>query len=144
MTLSVHLTFEDNCREAFEFYSSVFGSEFSLVSTYREGPKDLGVPEEELDRVMHVSLPIGSSVLLGGDACSALEPRPVMGNNLSISFAAENKQRADEVFAKLSDGGMVRTPMRRMFWGAYYGDCVDRFGISWQVIAEHGQSANHG
>lgn len=144
MTLSIHLTFEENCREAFDFYRTVFGSEFSLVSTFREGPKDLGVPEEELDRVMHVSLPIGSSVLLGGDACSAFGPAPVMGDNLSISFAAESRERADEVFAKLSEGGMVKTSMRKMFWGAYYGDCVDRFGINWQVIAEHGQNASKG
>lgn len=144
MTLSIHLTFEDTCREAFEFYRSIFGGEFSLISSFRDGPGNMGVPEEELDRVMHVSLPIGSSVLLGGDACSAFGPAPIMGNNLSISYAAESRERADEVFAKLSDGGMVRTSMRRMFWGAYYGDCVDRFGISWQVIAEHGQGANHG
>ena len=138
MTLSIHLTFEDTCREAFEFYRSVFGGDFSTISAFRDGPSDMGVPEEELDRVMHVALPIGSSVLLGGDACSAFGPGPVMGNNLSISYAAESRERADEVFAMLSEGGMVRTTMRKVFWGAYYGDCVDRFGISWQVIAEHG------
>ena len=139
MTLNTYLTFEDNCREAFDFYRSIFGGEFALISTFRDAPGDTDVPEEELDRVMHVSLPIGSSVLMGSDTCSAFGPGPVMGNNFSISFEAGSKERADEIFARLSDGGAVRTPMGDMFWGAYYGDCVDRFSVGWQVIAEQSQ-----
>ena len=68
MALNTYLTFEDNCREAFEFYRSVFGGEFTYISTFREGPeemKEMEIPEDHLDRIMHVSLPIGNSVLMG-------------------------------------------------------------------------------
>ena len=38
MTLNTYLTFEDNCREAFDFYRSVFGGEFDAMETFRGGP----------------------------------------------------------------------------------------------------------
>ena len=139
MALNTYLTFEDNCREAFEFYRSIFGGEFTFISTFREGPEDMEIPEEDLDRIMHVSLPIGNSVLMGSDSSSAFCPPLVAGNNFSLSFEAESKEHADAVFAKLSDGGAVSMPMADAFWGAYFGACTDKFGINWQVLAEQSQ-----
>ena len=133
MSLSTYLTFEDNCREVFEFYRSVFGGEFTFLSTFRDGPEGLEVPEAELDRIMHVSLPIGSSVLMGNDSSSSFSPPLVPGNNFSITFEAESREHADEIFAKLSDGGVVTCPMDDMFWGAYFGAFTDKFGINWHV-----------
>ena len=139
MAINTYLTFEDNCREAFEFYRSIFGGEFTFISTFREGPEDMEIPEEDLDRIMHVSLPIGNSVLMGSDSSSAFCPPLAVGNNFSLSFEAESKEHADEVFAKLSDGGTVNMPMADAFWGAYFGAFTDKFGINWQVIAEQSQ-----
>ena len=45
MTLSTYLHFNGNCREAFEFYRSVFGGEFTVMETMEGGPADMGVPE---------------------------------------------------------------------------------------------------
>ena len=139
MALNTYLTFEDNCREAFEFYRSIFGGEFTFISTFREGPEDMEIPEEDLDRIMHVSLPIGNSVLMGSDSTSSFSPPLAVGNNFSLSFEAESKEHADAVFAELSDGGTVNMPMADAFWGAYFGACTDKFGINWQVIAEQSQ-----
>ena len=138
MSLNTYLTFESNCREVFEFYRSVFGGEFATVSTFREGPPDIGIPEEDLDRIMHVSLPIGSSVLMGSDSSSVFGPPPVAGNNFYISFSAETREEADARFAKLSECGEVEMEMQDMFWGAYFGSLKDKFGIKWQV--SHGDA----
>ena len=136
MILNTYLTFDDNCREVFEFYRSIFGGEFETLMTFRDGPEDMNVAEEELDRIMHVSLPIGSSVLMDSDSCSGFGLPPVVGNNFSLSFQAESREHADEVFAKLSDGGEAKWPMGDMFWGAYFGGCTNKFGINWQVLAQ--------
>ena len=69
MSLNTYLTFNDNCRQVFEFYRSVFGGEFDTILTFREGPPDMDIPEAECDRIMHVSLPIGSSVLMLTGVC---------------------------------------------------------------------------
>ena len=137
MSLNPYLTFNANCREAFEFYRSVFGGEFMNISTFREAPEDLGVDEEDLDGIMHVSLPIGSSILMGSDSCSSFGPPRIAGNNFSLCFEADNRPHADKIFAKLSDGGKVVMPMGDVFWGSYYGKCTDKFGITWDILAEH-------
>ena len=133
MTLNTYLTFTDSCRQVFEFYRSVFGGEFTTMVTFAEGPPDMGVPEAERDRVMHVSLPIGSSELMGSDTCSSFGPAPTAGNNFSIAFSAESKEQADQVFGNLSEGGAVTFPMQDMFWGSYFGSLTDKFGINWQI-----------
>ena len=132
MALNTYLTFDGNCREAFEFYRSVFGGEFASFQTFGQGPPDMPVSDEEKDRVMHVALPMGSSVLMGSDS-SSFGPPLTVGNNFSLSIEAESREQCDELFAKLSDGGSVVMPLQDMFWGAYFGQCTDRFGVNWMV-----------
>ena len=133
MSLNPYLTFDGNCREVFEFYRSVFGGDFSAIQTFADGPDDMGVPDDEKDRIMHVSLPVGSSVLMGSDRCSAFSPAPVVGDNFSISMSGDSKAHCDELFAKLSDGGAVKMPMQETFWGAYFGLWTDKYGINWMI-----------
>ena len=136
MSLSTYLFFDGNCREAFEFYRSVFGGEFSELQTFGEGPPDMNVPEAEQDRIMQVSLPIGSGVLMGSDSTSAFGPPPVQGTNFAISIAGDSREHCDEVLAGLSEGGTVKMPMQETFWGAYFGNWADRFGIGWMINYE--------
>lgn len=132
MSLSTYLTFDGNCREAFDFYRSVFGGDFDSFQTFADAPPDVPVSEAEKSLVMHVSLPVGSSVLMGSDK-SSFGPPLAIGNNFSIAVEAESRERCDELFAKLSAGGSVVMPLQEMFWGAYYGTWTDRFGVNWMV-----------
>ena len=137
MALNTYLHFNGNCREAFEFYRSVFGGDFEILQTFADGPPGMGVSDGESNNVMHVSLRVGESILMGSDVPSAFGPPPNQGNNFSISYAAQNKKETDDLFAKLSEGGVATMPPQDMFWGAYFGSCLDRFGISWMVNCEH-------
>lgn len=133
MKLDTYLKFDGNCREAFEFYRSALGGDFRIVQTFRDGPPEMGVPEEYLDRIMHVSLPVGSSVLMGSDAAPTFGPPAVIGNNFSITLHAGSREEADSKFARLSDGGSVTMPLQDTFWGSYFGSLTDRFGVNWQI-----------
>lgn len=135
MSLSTYLTFDGNCREAFEFYRSVFGTEFQVISTFAEGPEDMEVPDTDKDKVMHVTLPIGTSVLMGSDN-SPDGPPVVVGNNFSISVTTENREESDDLIGKLSDGGAVSMPMQQTFWGSYFGMSTDKFGVNWMVSCD--------
>ena len=139
-TLNTYLNFNGNCRDVFEFYRSVFGGEFAMIQTFRDAPPEFSVAESELDMVMHVSYPIGSSVLMGSDMPSQFAPTPVVGNNFSIAVGLESREEADRVFNGLSQGGSVSMPMQDMFWGSYFGMLTDKFGISWQVVSEPEQA----
>lgn len=130
--MNIYLFFNGNCREVFEFYRSVFGGDFAFVTTFREGPGDMDVAEEDLDNVMHISFPLGSGFLMGSDVPASFRPPPTVGDNFSISIEPSSIEEADEQFAQLSDGGNVTMPLEKMFWGAYHGSCTDKYGINWQ------------
>jgi PhnB protein len=132
MALNTYLTFDGNCREAFAFYRSVFGGEFAELQTFGDGPPDMPVSDAEKDRIMHVALPVGSSVLMGSDS-SSFGPPLTVGNNFALSIQVESREQCDELFARLSAGGSVVMPLQETFWGAYFGQWTDRFGVNWMV-----------
>ncbi len=136
MTFTIYLVFDKNCREAFELYRTVFGGEFTEFLTYSEGPPEMNVLEGDRDLVMHISLPIGSNVLMGCDIDSQAPPL-IAGNNFAVSLSPDSREEADRLFAELSEGGAAAMPMTDMFWGSYFGMCVDKFGVSWQIHFGH-------
>lgn len=140
MNLNIYLHFNGNCREAFEFYRVAFGGEFDIVQTFADMPSDaaggMPIPEAERDNIMHVSLPVGDSVLMGSDHPSFFGPPPVAGNNFSATLDVGSRAEADALFAKLSEGGAVEMEMADMFWGSYFGSCRDKFGIGWQISCD--------
>jgi len=136
-TINPYLIFNGNCEEAFLFYQSVFGGEFPYVGKFNDMPADAegagAISEEDKNRIMHISLPIGKdSILMGSDSNEA-SGDVKFGANVSISINAESKQEADKLFDGLSAGGNPFMPMNQTFWGAYFGMFVDKFGIHWMV-----------
>jgi len=138
MSLNIYLTFDGNCREAFEFYRSVFGGDFVVCHTFGDGPPDMEVADVDKDRIMHVSLPTGSSTLMGSDTTQGSAGSLVVGTNFSISIVGESKQHCDEVFARLIVGGETKMPLQETFWGSYFGMCRDRFDINWMINFDMG------
>ena len=134
-SVNPYLTFNGNCEEAFNFYKSVFGGEFPYLGRFKEMPPMEGkpVPPAEGEKIMHVSLPIGGSILMGSDSSEAFGSATVIGNNFSISINADSQAEADKLFNGLSAGGKVTMPMNKTFWGAYFGMFTDKFGINWMV-----------
>ncbi|WP_294322401.1 VOC family protein [uncultured Chryseobacterium sp.] len=135
-TVNIYLTFNGNCREAFDFYKSVFGGEYPYIGTFGEMPPADGqeVKEEDRDKIMHVTLPISQeTILMGSDAGCDHAPNLIMGNNFSISVNAESREEAVRLFNGLSAGGKITMSMEETFWGAYFGMFADKFGINWMV-----------
>lgn len=134
-TVHTYLNFNGNCEEAFNFYKSVFGGAFTYIGKFGEMPPsdEFSTSEADKNKVMHVSLPIGSSVLMGSDNGEQYEAMFVKGNNFSVSINADNREEADKLFKRLSEGGQATMPMSDTFWGAYFGMFTDKFGINWMV-----------
>lgn len=92
------------------------------------------LPEEDKNLVMHVALPIlGGHLLMGTDAPESMGFTVNKGNSVYISIHTDSLAQADDLFKKLSEGGVVEMPMADMFWGDYYGSLTDQFGIKWMV-----------
>lgn len=83
---------------------------------------------------MHVALPIGDdNILMATDALESMGQHLVRGNNFHISINADSVEEANRIFSGISAGGKVSVPMEKMFWGAYFGMCEDKFGVQWMV-----------
>ena len=133
MSLNIYLFFPGNCAEAFDFYRSVFGGEFIVSNTFAEGPPGMGVADEDMDKIMHMTLQIGDSVLMGSDSvasCGGVQPA---GGSFSISYRPATREEADSIFSQLFDGGEIQMEMADTFWGSYFGSGKDRFGINWML-----------
>ena len=133
--LNTYLTLDGNCEEVFNFYKSVFGGEFTSFNRFSEMPEDPNFEIEESDKnkVMHVSLPIGDSTLMGSDAIGDSLKKLEIGNNFSVSITANTKDEADRVFSSLSEEGIVTLQIEKTFWGSYFGMLTAKFGIQWMV-----------
>ncbi len=134
-TTNVYLNFNGNCEEAFNFYKSVFGGDFGYLGRFGEMPEseEYKVSEADKNKIMHVSLAIGNSILMGSDTGEEYGKSFVQGNNFSVSVTAASKKEADELFAGLAVGGQVTMPMNDTFWGDYFGMLTDKFGINWMI-----------
>src|SRR5690606_30304254 len=112
-TVNVYLTFNGNCREAFDFYKSVFGGEFAYIGTFGDMPPQEGseMPDDEKERIMHVSLPVSKETILMGSDASSFSGNAIFGNNFSVSINTDNKEDATRLFNKLSEGGIITMPL---------------------------------
>lgn len=137
--LNPYLHFNNNCEEAFNFYRSVFGGQFMMLSRYKDAPPELAFTEAEKEKIMHVSLPIGKDTVLMGSDTPELAGMVNGGSNFSISVSADSENEAEKIFNKLSEGGQVTMPIEKSFWNAYFGMLVDKFGVQWMVSYDYGQ-----
>ncbi|CAM2011694.1 VOC family protein [Acanthopleuribacter pedis] len=137
--LNPYLSFDGQTKAAFEFYQSVFGGEFVSNQTFADAPAEMNIPAEFHDRVMHVSLPVGDSVLMGSDHVPMFGELKT-GNNISISIAPKDRAEADRIFPLLAEGGEIGMPMAETFWGAYFGTARDKFGINWMINVDLSQA----
>lgn len=124
--MNAYLMSEDAKSQA-NYYIEVLGGEIQFVSTYGDAP---GAPEAMKDKVMHLSLTLaGTNSLMLSDAFE-----PVSYNrSVSLSLTYNDEAEARAAYAKLSEGGESKYPFALQPWGAYYGEVIDQFGVTWMI-----------
>lgn len=133
--INPHINFNGNAEEAFTFYRSVFGGEFTKIIRFKDiaGP-EMPIAEKEENKIMHIALPIGkSNVLMANDVPEILGKVNEQENRSKISISTESKEEADKLFNGLSAGGAIEMPIADSPWGTYFGMFRDKYGIEWMV-----------
>jgi PhnB protein len=132
--INPHINFNGNAEEAFTFYKSVFGGEFTKIIRF----KDLSIPgfevtENEANKIMHIALPVGENVLMANDVPEQMGRTNENENRSKISITAASKEEADKLFNGLSAGGQIEVPITDSPWGSYFGMFRDKYGIEWMI-----------
>lgn len=134
-SINPHINFNGNAEEAFTFYKSVFGGEFTKIIRFKDlaGP-EFPVAEKEENKIMHIALSIGkSNRLMANDVPEFMGRTNENENRSKIVVSTESKEEADKIFNGLSAGGELEGPLGDSPWGTYFGCFRDKYGIEWIV-----------
>lgn len=133
--INPYIHFNGNAEEAFTFYQSVFGGEFSSLIRFNSfSEPQPHLKDQEANKIMHIALPIGTNtVLMGSDVPEILGRVNESENRSKIFMSADSKEEADKIFHGLSAGGAIEMPISDSFWGSYFGMLRDKYGIEWMV-----------
>jgi len=137
--VATYLNFPGNTEEAFNFYKKVFNGTFTGKGLTRFG--DIELPKEhppmsDADKklIIHAELTIlGGHVLMATDAPESMGFKMQTGNNMHINLEPETREETKRLFKELSEGGKVSMPLADMFWGAYFAEFTDKYGINWML-----------
>lgn len=136
--VNTYLNFAGETEEAFNFYKSIFKGEFEgEITRFSSIPEQEGqarIKREEQNLIMHICLPIlGVHRLMGTDAPESIGFKVQKGNNISISLEPDTREETERIFNDLAEGGEIEMSIQPMFWGDYFGSCVDKYGVRWML-----------
>jgi PhnB protein len=128
MTLTPYLLFDGSCRDAMQFYKSVFGGELSSTKV-KDSPAKDHMPAFQQEKTINARLRSNSIEISASDW---LMPNriPVRGNTVCLYLSGGSFEDLKSLFEKLSDGADITDPLKEMFFGAY-GALNDKFGVRW-------------
>jgi PhnB protein len=131
--INPYINFNGNALEAFNFYKSIFGGEFTKIKYFKDlmGP-DFDISDADANKIMDIRLPIGDNLLIANDVPEILGRVNEKENRSKISITAESIKEADKLFYGLSQGGTIEMPICDGFLG-YFGAFRDKFGIEWTI-----------
>ena len=133
-TINPYINFNGNAEEAFTFYKSVVGGEFTQVTRLKDiASPEFPVAENDANKIMRIVLPIGKNVLIANDIPESMGRVNENENRSKIAISAESREEAEKLFNGLSEGGNIEMPMSDSPWGTYFGMFRDKFGIEWTV-----------
>ena len=123
------INFNGNAEQAFLFYQSVFGGEFTKIIRFKDlVSAEFKVPENEENKIMYIALPISKgNVLIANDIPEFMGKISENENRSKILINTESKEEADRIFNALSVGGTVEGAMGDSPWGSYVGMFRDKY-----------------
>jgi PhnB protein len=132
-TCNPYLSFNGNCRDAFEFYERVLDGKILMMQSNGESPIAEHVPPAAHDLIMHARLEFDGQILMGGDAPPDRTTKP---SGFMVAVGVDSVDRAERIFNALAEGGSVQMPFQPTFWAKKFGMVTDRYGTPWVINGE--------
>lgn len=129
MSLSFHINFNGQCKEAFEFYAKHLNGTIGTMLEFKDSPIAANVAKEWQHKIIHANIVIEGIELAGADVRPEQYQKP-KGFNILLGVKTENTVKS--LFELFSVGGEVIFAPQKTFWSPCYAIVVDRFGVPWK------------
>lgn len=126
--LASYLTFNGNCRDAMEFYQQCLGGSLAL-QLVGDVPGAEQMPEYFKSQVLHGSLTLKQLMICGTDMVDA--KGLMKGTAISLWLECDTEEEVNNLYIKLSAGGIADHPPQPTYWGGLSGDLTDKYGNQW-------------
>jgi PhnB protein len=125
-----YLHFDEKCKEAMNFYQSLFGGELDVMEI-GDSPTKEQFPKALHHQVLHASLTNGNFNIMASDMCGQGELN--QGNSVQLSLDCYSEAEIKNLYEKLSEGGKILQELKEQFWGALFAMVIDKFGVRWML-----------
>ncbi len=129
-----YLLFDGRCKEAMEFYQSVFGGQLSITKVKDTPAKDQ-MKAFQQDKVLNAHLE-SSLIEISASDWLALNETRVPGNTVCLFLTGGTLPELKALFEKLSVGAKVTNPLQATYFGTY-GALNDQFGVRWMFAGNY-------
>jgi PhnB protein len=129
MHFAPYIYFYGTCEEALDFYKSVFGGDYQAMR-FAGSPMAAQTPPEFADKIMHATFTAPGITFMASDGGPGKSIDPDAGN-IALSIGGEDVAAGTRMFNALAEGGKITMPLEKQFWGATFGQLIDRFGNQW-------------
>ena len=135
MKIVTGLSFQGQCREAFDFYAKVLGGKITAAVPYSDAPPEMPITDAKYKTwLMHCWLEVGDQALMGADMDVQWAPNiDKPKNGFDVTLHTVSMEEARRWFDQLSAGGRSIMPFNETFWSPGFGSLVDKFGVPWMI-----------
>jgi PhnB protein len=133
MPIEPYLFFNGRTEEALEYYRKTLDAKVQMVMRFKDSPEPSHNPPGMDDKVMHACVTIGDGIVMASDGMKA-DGKPSF-QGFSLTYNAKDEADARKRFDALAKDGQVQMPFGETFFAKAFGGVVDKFGLSWMVIA---------
>ena len=129
MKLHPYLILSGQAAKALKFYENALGLKIGYTQTYKESPMPTTLDQENW--LIHGELLLHNRCFMM--VADSPDSEKVSSNVLHLSLNFDEESTTRQAFENLAIGGRIIQPLAHQFWGALYGQLVDKFGVYWMV-----------
>lgn len=128
-----YLHFEGQCEEALHFYQSVLGGTVQIDDRFGSlGPE---IPEIYAQHILHAQFTFGTVKIFASDYHPGQKLHR-SNSDVALLLEVETIEEGQKIYEALLPGAEVLQKFEKQFWGAWFGQLRDRYGIKWMVSME--------
>ena len=135
MNVQATLNFYGRTEEAVKFYGRAIEAETLFMMRFRDCPDPSQWRPGMEEKIFHTTFRIGSTEIMASDCGCEGSPTETTFAGFSLALRVETPKKAERFFAALGDGGHIQIPLLKTFFAERYGIVIDRFGVSWKIMA---------